>query len=127
MKDLNRLELIGTVGKDVEAKTSATGKVYASLLLAVNEYVKDQEKNTTWFNVVFFGKDADELARRVKKGTRLLVHAKVKKSTREKDGQKIYDTSFIGENFFMPPEVAYIPEQAQETGLPHVADEDIPF
>jgi single stranded DNA-binding protein len=62
----------GTLGRDVELKTSRSGKPYASLALAVTTGKGDDGGEvTTWVRTTVFGEVAEEIAATVKKGDRV--------------------------------------------------------
>ena len=73
----NVVQLIGRLGSDADLKTTASGILVANVRLATNEYSKNSQgewvKTTYWHNLVFWGKQAEKLEKRTKKGVRLLV------------------------------------------------------
>lgn len=91
MKSLNRVELIGNVGKEPEIRSMSNGTSVASFNLATTEsYQKDGNwvDVTEWHSVNFFGKTADYIMQKVKKGNKIYVSGKLVSSEYEKDGQK---------------------------------------
>ncbi|PRD47133.1 single-stranded DNA-binding protein [Sphingobacterium haloxyli] len=74
---INAVQLIGRLGADVEMKTTTNGTKVSNVRLATNEYSKNSQgewvETTYWHSLVFWGKLAEKLERRGKKGTRLLV------------------------------------------------------
>ena len=87
---MNKVILIGNVGKDPEIRNTEKGKV-ASLTLATSSG-KDQ---TDWHNVVFFKERAELVEKYVKKGSRIAVVGQIKYESYEKDGVKKYSTKII--------------------------------
>lgn len=86
---LNRVELLGTLGRDVEVQMGKSTE-YARFSLATTKYTKVKEEwkeETTWHNIVAFGKPTNQL-RGLKKGDMLYLIGSIKTSQYEKDGQK---------------------------------------
>jgi single-strand DNA-binding protein len=100
-KGVNKIFLLGNVGKDPEVRASNSGMVIASFSLATAERQKDQTGNwvdkTEWHNLVTFGRTAEIVRDYVKKGTQIFVEGKI--STRSWDdkesGQKKYRTEIL--------------------------------
>lgn len=93
---LNRVMLIGRVGKDVEVRTVGDGKV-ASFTLATTEKYKDRngqlQENTEWHNIVIWGKPAEVAEKYVQKGSQLFIEGKIKtEKYTGNDGQEKYAT-----------------------------------
>ncbi|PRD56367.1 single-stranded DNA-binding protein [Sphingobacterium gobiense] len=74
---INAVQLIGRLGADVEVKTTTNGTKVSNVRLATNEYSKNSQgewvETTYWHSLVFWGKLAEKLERKGKKGTRLLI------------------------------------------------------
>lgn len=96
---LNKVILIGNVGKDPDIKIFDNGNKAASFSLATSETYKNKagEKvtNTEWHNIVIYGKLADIVENYVKKGQLLAVEGKIKTRSYEKDGEKRYVTDIV--------------------------------
>jgi single-strand DNA-binding protein len=102
---LNKVMLIGNVGKDPEVRSFENTKK-ANFSLATTESYKNKngEKvtNTEWHNIVVWRGLADVAEKWVKKGTQLYVEGKiVNRSYDDKDGQKKYITEIVADNFVM--------------------------
>ena len=82
MASLNKVTLIGNVGKDPEIKTFASGNKVANITLATSERYKDrngeQKEETEWHSVQAFGKLADVVERFVHKGSLLYLDGKIR-------------------------------------------------
>lgn len=82
MASLNRIELIGNVGKDPEIRTFDNGDKVASLSLATSERYKDRKGElrevTEWHNITVFGSQADNVERIIVKGTLLFVEGRLR-------------------------------------------------
>jgi single-strand DNA-binding protein len=100
---LNRLHLIGNVGKDPEISNYDGDKTMAKFSLATSEKYKDKV-DTEWHNLVAFGKVAELCEKYVHKGDKLAVVGKVQYRMYEKDGVKKYSTQvLINEIEFLTP------------------------
>ena len=100
-RGVNKVILLGNVGKDPEIRTTQGGMNVASFSLATAERTKDQQGNwtdkTEWHNLVAFGRTAEIVRDYVKKGSQLYIEGKI--TTRSWDdkesGQKKYRTEII--------------------------------
>jgi len=90
MKTLNRIELIGYVGRDPEATQTASGTPIARFNLATTkrwrEAGDEPKEHTDWHRIVFFGPPATNLLEHVRKGSLVRVEGELRVSTYEKDG-----------------------------------------
>ncbi len=103
---INKVILLGHVGKDPEVKHLDNDRVVAKFTLATSESYKSKtgEKvtNTEWHNIVCWRSLAEIAGRYVKKGTTLYVEGKIRsRSYDDKDGNKKYFTEIEAENFQM--------------------------
>lgn len=105
MKSLNKVQLIGNLGKDPELKSTNTGISVASFTLATSEQWKDesgtQKEKTEWHNIVAWRKLAEICGQYLKKGQRVYIEGKVTYETSEKDGVKKYFTKIVADQMIM--------------------------
>jgi single-strand DNA-binding protein len=100
-KGVNKVLLLGNVGKDPEIRASGSGLQIASFTLATADRQKDQTGNwvdkTEWHNLVAFGRTAEIVRDYVKKGTQLFIEGKIQtRSWDDKEsGQKKYRTEIL--------------------------------
>ena len=100
-KGVNKVMLLGNVGKDPEMRASQGGMVIASFTLATADRQKDQTGNwvdkTEWHNLVCFGRTAEIVRDYVKKGSQLFIEGKIQtRSWDDKEsGQKKYRTEIL--------------------------------
>jgi single-strand DNA-binding protein len=100
-KGVNKVLLLGNVGKDPEIRASQGGMTIASFTLATADRQKDQSgqwtDKTEWHNLVAFGRTAEIVRDYVKKGTQLFVEGKIQtRSWDDKEsGQKKYRTEIL--------------------------------
>lgn len=98
MASLNKILLIGNVGKDAELKYLANGTGKAEFSLAVNHRMKQGDEwkdQTEWFNVVLFGETAEKLGEHITKGKQLYLEGRIQTRSWEHEGQKHYRTEVI--------------------------------
>lgn len=96
-KGINKVILIGNLGRDPETKYTAGGTAVTNIAVATSESWKDkqsgqQQERTEWHRVVFFNKLAEVAGQYLKKGSKVYVEGKLVTRSWEKDGQKHYST-----------------------------------
>ena len=105
MASVNKVTLIGNVGKDPEIKTFASGNKVANITLATSERYKDrngeQKEETEWHSVQAFGKLADVVERFVHKGSLLYLDGKIRTRSYEADGRTMYRTEILADHIQM--------------------------
>src|ERR1700728_2573932 len=100
-KGVNKVFLLGNVGKDPEIRATAGGMTIASFTLATADRQKDSTGNwadkTEWHNLVAFQRTAEIVRDYVKKGTQLYIEGKIQtRSWDDKEsGQKKYRTEIL--------------------------------
>jgi len=93
MQSINRVTLIGLVGKDPEFKSFANGGEVCNFSLATSESWKDKlsgewKDKTEWHNISTFNKNIMQVIRNhIKKGSKVYLEGKI---TTEKSGDKYY-------------------------------------
>ncbi len=100
-KGVNKVFLLGRLGKDPEIKATAAGMTIATFALATSDRQKDAQgawqDKTEWHNLVAFGRTAEIVRDYCKKGKELFVEGRI--STRSWDdkesGQKKYRTEIL--------------------------------
>ena len=143
---LNKVFLVGRLGKDPEIRFSGDGNAIANFSIATNETWKNkegnQEEKTDWHNIVVFGASAEKYIQPyVKKGTLVSVEGKLQtRDWEDKDGNKRYTTEVIadlyggvqilgsggGENSF-DTSSGMNQEPAKKENLDQTVDDDLPF
>lgn len=104
---VNRVILVGHLGKDPEIKYTASGMAMAKFSVATSDVRKDAQGNrqesTEWHNVVVWGKSAEIAGEYLKKGTLIYLEGRLR--TRSWDdpqgGGKRYATEVVGDRFQM--------------------------
>jgi single-strand DNA-binding protein len=100
-RSVNKVTLLGNVGKDPEIRSTAGGNMVANLTLATSDNQKDAQgawqERTEWHNLVAFKRTAEIVRDYVKKGSKLYIEGKI--TTRSWDdkesGQKRYKTEIL--------------------------------
>jgi single-strand DNA-binding protein len=106
-KSLNKVQLIGNLGKDPELRYTAGGVAVATFTMATNESWKDQDGNlqerTEWHNIVAWRKLAEICGEWLKKGKKVYIEGRIQ--TRSYDdkntGAKRYITEIVADNMIM--------------------------
>ncbi len=100
-KSVNKVILLGNVGKDPEFKALPSGQPVVNFSIATSERYKDQQGNqqerTEWHNLVAYGKLAEIVRDYVKKGSKLYVEGRLTtRSWDDKDtNKKVYRTEIV--------------------------------
>ena len=105
MAGVNRVILLGNLGKDPEIMTFDNGVKKASFSLATSESYKNREGNrvdqTEWHNIVMWRGLADIAERFLKKGNQIYLEGKIKTRSYEQEGVKKYVTEIFVDNMTM--------------------------
>lgn len=106
MAGVNKVILVGNLGRDPEIWTFEDGTKKASFSLATTESYKDKMGNrvdqTEWHNIVLWRGLADVAERFLKKGNSIYVEGKIKtRSYQDKDGNTKYVTEIFADNMTM--------------------------
>lgn len=100
-KSVNKVILLGNVGKDPEIKATPSGVPVATFSIATSERFKDKTGNwqdrTEWHNLVAYQRTAEIIRDYVKKGNKLYVEGRLQTSSWDDKttGQKKYKTEII--------------------------------
>jgi single-strand DNA-binding protein len=105
MSGINKVILVGHLGKDPEVRQLEGGVSVASFPLATSEtFNKDGKKveQTEWHNIVLWRSLADVAAKFLQKGKLVYIEGKLRtRSFEDKEGVKKYTTEVVAENFTM--------------------------
>jgi single-strand DNA-binding protein len=104
MASLNKVMLIGNLGKDPEVKYLEGNIARVGFSLATTEYFKDKNGNkveqTDWHNIVMWRSVAENAIKLLKKGMQIYLEGRIhSRSWTDKDGQKKQITEIVAENF----------------------------
>jgi single-strand DNA-binding protein len=105
MKTVNRVTILGNVGKNPEVRAAPSGAIIANFSIATTDRYKDKagewKESTDWHNIASFGKLAEIVRDYVKKGSPVYVEGKLRTRSWEKDDQKQYRTEVIADNIVL--------------------------
>ena len=106
-RGVNKVILIGNLGKDPEVRYMANGQAVANVTLATSESWKDkntgeQQERTEWHRVVFFRRLGEIAGEYLKKGSRIYVEGKLQtKKWQDNQGQDRYTTEIVANEMQM--------------------------
>ena len=106
MSSLNRVILLGNLGKDPEVRYTQGGTTVANLRIATNERRPDGQggwkDETEWHSVVLFGKQADLAKQYLSKGRTVLIEGSLRtRQWQDKEGQTRYTTEIVADQMTM--------------------------
>jgi len=102
MGSVNKVILVGNLGRDAELRYTPGGAAVATLNLATTEVFKDREgqkkEDTQWHRIILWGKTAETLQDYLKKGKQIYVEGKLQtRKWKDKDGNDKYTTEVRGD------------------------------
>ncbi len=104
-RGFNKVVLVGNLGRDPELRTTPAGHRVCSFSLATGDNYKDQSGNwierTDWHRISLWGNAAENAAKYLKKGDRVLIEGSIHNSDYEKDGVKHYAYEIRAYNMVM--------------------------
>ena len=105
-RGVNKVILVGNVGKDPETRYLPSGGAVTNLAIATSESWKDkatgqQQEKTEWHRVVFFNKLAEIVSEYVRKGSKLYIEGSLRTRSWEQDGQTKYATEIVASEMQM--------------------------
>lgn len=144
---LNQVTIIGNLTRDPELKALPSGSSVASFGVATNRVWRDKDGNkqedVEFHNCVVFGKQADNVARYMKKGNHILVQGRLQTRSWEHEGHKNYRTEIVANTITFgrsngPKEKSQADKDFDEMGAQppsekieypteHIDPNDIPF
>jgi single-strand DNA-binding protein len=139
MGSVNKVILVGNLGKDAELRYTPGGTAVATLRLATTERFKDKDgqwkEQTEWHTVVIWDKTAESLAEYLRKGKQIYVEGRLQtRSWDDKEGKKRYSTEVRCDRIVLlggrgpqaeRDEPAVHAEPSREPS--ELTDDDIPF
>jgi single-strand DNA-binding protein len=104
MAGVNKVILVGNLGKDPEVRHLEGGAAVANFTLATSETYKDKsgarQEQTEWHNVVVWRGLAEVAEKYLKKGMTIYIEGKLRtRSWDDKEGHKRYSTEIVGDTF----------------------------
>lgn len=151
---VNKVILVGRLGKDPETRFTTSGQAVCNFSLATDETYKDRagerQKRTEWHKIVVWGKQAEIAQQYLHKGSLIFVEGRIQtRQWDDKEGQKRTSTEIVASNFRMlgsraegagagagagaaarggaDSEFHSQAAGAEDLAAPEPSDEDIPF
>jgi single-strand DNA-binding protein len=119
---LNKVMIIGNLGRDPEMRYTPNGTAVTSFSVGVNRQWTGQngpQKETEWFNVETWNKLAEICNQSLAKGRLVYVEGRLRtRSWDGNDGQKKYRTELVAET------VTFLDSKGQRTGEPRATEDD---
>ncbi|MFY0605521.1 MAG: single-stranded DNA-binding protein [Cyclobacteriaceae bacterium] len=148
MAGVNKVILVGNLGKDPEVRHLESGAVVASFSIATSESYKDRttgerKDQTEWHNIVLWRGLAEIAEKYLHKGDQVYIEGKLRTRSWEKDGITRYTTEVVGDNMTMlgsrqsansggditppPPAEPAATTQTTNAASTETASDDLPF
>ncbi len=131
---LNKVMLIGNLGKDPEMRYTANGNAVTNFTMAVTRSYSGQEgrrEETEWFTIVTWNKLAELLGQHLQKGRKVYVEGRLTtRSWDGPDGQKRYRTEVVADQVLFLDRAQGAPFSEGGMGMPSGGDldpDDLPF
>src|ERR671937_768496 len=143
MGSVNKVILVGNLGRDAELRYTPGGAAVATINMATTEVWNDKggqrQEKTEWHRVVLWGKSAESLQPYLTKGKQIYVEGRLQTRQWEKEGQKHYTTEVKADRIVLlgggggargadrggERETAYADPLGKEAAP--ITDDDIPF
>lgn len=106
-RGINKVILVGNLGKDPETRSLPSGEAVANVTIATSESWKDkatgeQKDKTEWHNVVFFRRLAEIAGQYLKKGSQVYIEGKLRtRKWQDKEGKDRYTTEIVADEMQM--------------------------
>ena len=106
-RGVNKVILVGNLGRDPEVRYSPSGQAVANVTLATSESWKDKntgekQERTEWHRIVFFGRLAEIAGEYLKKGAQIYVEGRLQtRKWQDKDGHDRYTTEIVANDMQM--------------------------
>lgn len=122
-KGVNKVIIIGNLGKDPEARYLPSGGAVTSATIATSESWKDRQtgeaqERTEWHKAVFFNRLAEIAGEFLKKGAKVYIEGGLRTRSYDKDGQKHYTTEIVVSDLQM------LDSRGREAGPTHRSDDN---
>lgn len=106
-RGVNKVILVGNLGRDPEVRYSPSGQAVANVTIATSESWKDKnsgekQERTEWHRIVFFGRLAEIAGEYLKKGAQIYVEGRLQtRKWQDKDGNDRYTTEIVASEMQM--------------------------
>ena len=132
MAGVNKVMLIGNLGKDPEVRYLDNGVAVANFSLATTENYKNKEgervSQTEWHNVVLWRGLAEVAEKYLKKGASVYIEGKIKtRKWEDKEGITRYSTEVLGDNMTMLGGKSSSEDKTEQISQSEDPKDDLPF
>jgi len=150
---VNKVILVGRLGRDPETRYTGGGQAVANFSLATDETYRDKngerQKRTEWHKIVVWGKQAEIAQQYLKKGSLIFIEGRIQsREWQDKEGQKRTSFEIVASNFRMlggrgdgatggsfaggsrseeHDQAGGAEDFGSGAGAPEISDDDIPF
>lgn len=106
-RGVNKVILVGNLGRDPEVRYSANGQAIANVTIATSEQWKDKntgekQEKTEWHRIVFFGRLGEIAGEYLKKGSQIYVEGRLQtRKWQDKEGKDRYTTEIVANEMQM--------------------------
>ncbi|MGI8553810.1 MAG: single-stranded DNA-binding protein [Dehalococcoidia bacterium] len=134
MADLNKVMIIGNVGKEPEMRFTANGSAMTTFSVATNRNFRkpdgEWDKETEWFSVVTWNQLAERCSQILQRGSRVYVEGRMQtRSWDGQDGQRRYKTELVAMSVLpqdrRQPVAAAVGTANDDAGM--IDPDDLPF
>jgi len=107
MASVNKVIIVGNVGRDPETRRLPSGDAVTNISIATTDRYRDKQsgeirENTEWHRVAFFGKVAEIAEKYLKKGSQVYVEGRLRtRKWTDQSGQEKYSTEIVAETMQM--------------------------
>jgi len=106
MASVNKVILIGNLGRDPEVRYMPSGDAVANITIATTETWKDKggekQEQTEWHRVAMFGKTAEIAGEYLKKGSQVYIEGRIEyRSWQDREGQTRYTTEIVASDIIL--------------------------
>ena len=132
MAGVNKVILVGNLGKDPEVRHLDSGVAVANFSLATTESYKNKQgervNQTEWHNIVLWRGLAEVAEKYLKKGSSIYIEGRIKtRKWEDKEGVTKYTTEILGDNMTMLGGKPMPEGKSEEASEPQDAKDDLPF
>ena len=132
MAGINKVILVGNLGKDPEVRHLDNGVAVANFSLATTENYKNKEgervSQTEWHNIVLWRGLAEVAEKYLKKGANIYIEGKIRtRKCEDKDGVTRYSTEILGDNMTMLGGKSSSENKTEQISESEESQDDLPF
>jgi single-strand DNA-binding protein len=128
---MNNISIVGNIGRDIETRTTGSGKTVVNFSVGVRNSRKDKDGQygTSWFNVHAWGQTAEFVSNHLEKGMRVGVCGSFEQREYEKDGERkvVWDLHASSVESLQPRPSQDNPASAKASPKPKSTEDYDPF